>query len=96
MRSIEPHRCAPASQRAGQHRTAQAAGGRAAYATVDADRPREEPAAARGRSNKEIAQPLGIAAKTVGHHVSHIYTKIGVLTRAAAALFAVDHDLLGR
>jgi HD-GYP domain-containing protein (c-di-GMP phosphodiesterase class II) len=51
---------------------------------------------ARGRSNKEIAQPLGISPKTVGHHVSHIYAKIGVSTRAAAALFAVEHGLLDR
>ncbi len=30
----------------------------------------------------------------VRHHLEHIYTKIGVGTRVAATLFAVEHDLL--
>jgi HD-GYP domain-containing protein (c-di-GMP phosphodiesterase class II) len=49
---------------------------------------------ARGLLNKEIARRLGIAPKTVGNHVEHIYAKIGVSTRAAAALFATEHGLL--
>lgn len=49
---------------------------------------------ARGRTNKEIARTLGIALRTTNHHVENIYAKIGVTTRAAAALFAVRHDLL--
>ena len=49
---------------------------------------------ARGRSNREVAARLSISAKTVGHHVGHIYAKIGVTTRPAAALFAMEHDLL--
>ncbi len=50
---------------------------------------------ARGYSNREVAARLGIAAKTVGHHVEHIYAKLGVTTRPAAALFAMEHGLLG-
>jgi HD-GYP domain-containing protein (c-di-GMP phosphodiesterase class II) len=49
---------------------------------------------ARGHSQKEIAQLLVISQKTVDHHIQHIYTKIGVSTRAAATLFAMQHDLL--
>lgn len=49
---------------------------------------------ARGLSNKEIAQTLVIARRTAEHHVQHVYTKIGHSTRAAAALFAMEHDLL--
>jgi HD-GYP domain-containing protein (c-di-GMP phosphodiesterase class II) len=49
---------------------------------------------ARGLSNKEIAQRLVIAPKTVGNHAEHIYTKIGAQTRAAAGLFAMRHGLL--
>ncbi len=49
---------------------------------------------ARGQSNREMAQSLGIRPKTVGHHVQHIYDKIGVSTRAAAAVFAVENRLL--
>ena len=47
-----------------------------------------------GRSNPSIARDLQITRKTVGHHVEHIYGKIGVSTRAGAALFAMQHDLI--
>ncbi|MGH7687779.1 MAG: HD domain-containing phosphohydrolase [Candidatus Dormibacteria bacterium] len=47
-----------------------------------------------GHSNKQTAQRLHIAEKTVGHHVQHIYNKIGRSTRAGAALFAMEHDLI--
>jgi DNA-binding NarL/FixJ family response regulator len=33
-------------------------------------------------------------SKTVGHHVAHIYARIGVTTRPGAALFAMEHGLL--
>jgi HD-GYP domain-containing protein (c-di-GMP phosphodiesterase class II) len=49
---------------------------------------------ARGASNREAAERLGISPKTVGHHVQHVYAKIGVSTRAGAAVFAMEHDLL--
>jgi DNA-binding NarL/FixJ family response regulator len=49
---------------------------------------------ARGLTNKQAAQRLAISPKTVGRHVESIYSKIGASTRAAAALFAVEHDLL--
>jgi DNA-binding NarL/FixJ family response regulator len=35
-----------------------------------------------------------ISRRTAEHHVQHIYTKIGVSSRAAAALFAMEHHLL--
>ena len=50
---------------------------------------------ARGLTNKEIAERLVISRKTVANHVEHIYAKIGVSTRTAAALFATQHGLLG-
>jgi HD-GYP domain-containing protein (c-di-GMP phosphodiesterase class II) len=49
---------------------------------------------ARGLSNAQIAGRLVISRRTAEHHVQHIYTKIGHSTRAAAALFAMEHDLL--
>jgi HD-GYP domain-containing protein (c-di-GMP phosphodiesterase class II) len=49
---------------------------------------------ARGLTNKEIAGALDISVKTAGHHVEHIFQKIGVTTRAAAGLFAMQNDLL--
>lgn len=50
---------------------------------------------ARGGTNKDVARALRISAKTVQHHVAHIYTKIGVTSRAGAALFAAEHGLTG-
>jgi HD-GYP domain-containing protein (c-di-GMP phosphodiesterase class II) len=50
---------------------------------------------ARGNSMKQIAASLTISEKTVDNHIQHIYTKIGVSTRAGATLFAMEHDLLG-
>jgi HD-GYP domain-containing protein (c-di-GMP phosphodiesterase class II) len=49
---------------------------------------------ARGSSNRQAAQALGLSPKTIGHHVQHVYAKIGVSTRAGAAVFAMEHDLL--
>lgn len=49
---------------------------------------------ARGRTNREIAATLHLSAKTVGRHVENLYAKIGVSSRAAAALFAMEHRLL--
>ena len=49
---------------------------------------------ARGHSNREVARQLWISPKTAGHHVQHIYAKIGVSTRAAAAMFAMEHGLI--
>ncbi len=49
---------------------------------------------ARGRSNKEIGEDLGISSKTVGHHVQHVYEKSGVRSRAAATVWAFEQDLV--
>lgn len=47
-----------------------------------------------GHSNRQMAERLHIAEKTVGHHVAHIYNKIGRSTRAGAALFAMENNLI--
>jgi HD-GYP domain-containing protein (c-di-GMP phosphodiesterase class II) len=49
---------------------------------------------ARGLSNREIGARLVVSSRTAEHHVQHIYAKIGASSRAAAALFAMEHDLL--
>jgi DNA-binding NarL/FixJ family response regulator len=51
--------------------------------------------AARGLTTKQIAGRLDIASKTADHHIQHIYNKIGVSTRAAAALWATQHAVVG-
>jgi HD-GYP domain-containing protein (c-di-GMP phosphodiesterase class II)/DNA-binding CsgD family transcriptional regulator len=47
-----------------------------------------------GHSKREVASRLTISVKTVGRHVENIYVKIGVSGRAAAALFAMEHQLI--
>jgi HD-GYP domain-containing protein (c-di-GMP phosphodiesterase class II) len=49
---------------------------------------------ARGLSNRQIAAALFISPRTAEHHVQHIYAKIDASTRAAAAMFAMEHGLL--
>jgi HD-GYP domain-containing protein (c-di-GMP phosphodiesterase class II) len=49
---------------------------------------------ARGLSNKQIAERLVISRKTASTHLEHIYSKLGVRSRAAAGMFAVQHGLL--
>ena len=48
----------------------------------------------RGMTKKQIAKQLTISAKTVSAHVEHVYTKLGVTSRGAAALFAMRHGLV--
>ncbi|MDQ4096984.1 MAG: LuxR C-terminal-related transcriptional regulator [Actinomycetota bacterium] len=50
---------------------------------------------AEGNTNAEIAGRLFISRRTAEHHVQHIYVKVGVSTRAGAALFAMEHGLVG-
>jgi HD-GYP domain-containing protein (c-di-GMP phosphodiesterase class II) len=50
---------------------------------------------ARGLLTKQIAHELGISVKTADRHVQNAYGKIGVSTRAAATLFAMEHGLVG-
>jgi HD-GYP domain-containing protein (c-di-GMP phosphodiesterase class II) len=50
---------------------------------------------ARGRSLKQIAEQLVISPSTAHTHAAHIYEKAGISTRAGAALFAMEHGLLG-
>jgi HD-GYP domain-containing protein (c-di-GMP phosphodiesterase class II) len=50
---------------------------------------------ARSASKKAVARQLHIAPATVDHHVRHIYEKLGVATRAGAAIFALQHGLIG-
>ena len=49
---------------------------------------------AAGQTNKEIGARLFLSARTVQHHVAHIYDKIDRRTRAGAAMFAMEHRLL--
>jgi DNA-binding NarL/FixJ family response regulator len=74
--------------------TAQGAGG-PAFAALSR-RERETLALlAGGLSNAEIAERLGISEKTVRNHLSHLFDKLGVWSRAQAIVFARDHGFSG-
>ncbi len=49
---------------------------------------------AAGLTAKEMGRQLDISPKTADHHIQAIYGKIGVTTRAAATLYAVEHGLV--
>ena len=48
---------------------------------------------ARGKSNKEIGGLLHISPRTVQIHVARIFDKLGVRSRAGAAIWLIEHDL---
>ncbi len=48
----------------------------------------------REQTNPAIALALGLSPKTVERHVTHIYDKLGVMTRAGAAIYALENGLL--
>jgi len=50
--------------------------------------------AAKGLTTRQIADRLYISSKTADHHIQHIYNKIGVSTRAAAALWAMQNAVV--
>jgi ATP/maltotriose-dependent transcriptional regulator MalT len=47
-----------------------------------------------GRTNKSIAAELVLSERTVDRHVSNIFTKLGVSSRAAATAYAYEHRLV--
>lgn len=47
-----------------------------------------------GRTNREVSQDYAISERTVKHHLTNIFGKVGVSTRLELALFAVDHHLV--
>jgi DNA-binding CsgD family transcriptional regulator/tetratricopeptide (TPR) repeat protein len=48
---------------------------------------------AKGLTNRDVARQLFISEKTVASHVSHIFTKLGLSSRAAATAYAYEHGL---
>jgi len=49
---------------------------------------------ARGLQTKQVARRLDISVKTADRHIQNSYRKLGISTRAAATLFAMEHGLV--
>ena len=49
---------------------------------------------AAGHTAKEAARLLNISPKTADNHIQNLYSKIGVSTRAGAALYALERGLV--
>jgi DNA-binding NarL/FixJ family response regulator len=49
---------------------------------------------ARGLQTKQMARALQISVKTADRHIQNAYRKMGVSSRAAAILFAMEHGLV--
>lgn len=70
---------------------------RAASAHIQGLTPRELQVlrlVAAGETNKAIAAELVLSERTVDRHVSNIFTKVGVSSRAAATAYAYEHQLV--
>ena len=49
---------------------------------------------ATGRTNRAISDELGLSEKTVARHISNIFNKLDVSSRAAATAYAFEHHLI--
>lgn len=49
-----------------------------------------------GCSNRMVSEEFAISERTVKHHLTNIYSKIGVTNRLSLALFALDHRLMSK
>jgi DNA-binding NarL/FixJ family response regulator len=49
---------------------------------------------ATGKTNRQIANDLVISEKTVARHISNMFSKLQLSSRAAATAYAYEHDLV--
>lgn len=47
-----------------------------------------------GSSNREVGEQFSISERTVKHHLTNIFSKVGVSSRLQLALFAVNHHIM--
>ena len=49
---------------------------------------------AEGKTNRAIAAQLYLSEKTVDRHLSNVFAKLGISSRAAATAYAYEHALM--
>jgi DNA-binding CsgD family transcriptional regulator len=49
-----------------------------------------------GKINRDVGEILGMSPRTVDKHLQHVFEKLGVETRTAAASMVLDGSLLNR
>jgi len=49
-----------------------------------------------GCTNRRVGQEFAISERTVKHHLTNIYNKIGVTNRLSLAMFALDHQIMDK
>ncbi len=100
-RALGEHAAAEALQRAGQRAltelgldaTAAAPGDEPLPAGLTAREAEVLAAVAAGASNREVAEQLHVASKTISRHLSNIFLKLDVHSRTAAAAWAHAHRI---
>ena len=103
-RALGEHAAAEALQRAGQRAltelgldaTAAAPGDEPLPAGLTAREAEVLAAVAAGASNREVAEQLHVASKTISRHLSNIFLKLDVHSRTAAAAWAHAHRIGNR
>jgi len=51
---------------------------------------------ANGSSNKEVSQAFSISERTVKHHLTNVFNKLGLSSRLELAVFALEHGLANK
>jgi len=51
---------------------------------------------ANGSSNKEMGEEFSISERTVKHHLTNVFNKLGISSRLELAVFALEHGLVNR
>ena len=51
---------------------------------------------ANGSSNKEVSQAFNISERTVKHHLTNVFNKLGLSSRLELAVFALEHGLANK
>jgi DNA-binding NarL/FixJ family response regulator len=49
---------------------------------------------ARGLTNRQLAEELGVSTRTVDAHLRSVYAKLGVKSRSAATRYAVENQIV--